>query len=296
MNNRKVAFLGGDRRMATAAKYVAARGYSCTVWGMNEEWDTGDCLRCEEWKEALYGAGAVILPMPVSEDGVRLFCPGLARINPPRIQTLFENLESSVYVSGGRITESIVACAEKCGICVNDYYSCEELQIRNAVPTAEAAVLLALQMMYVTIRDSRCAVIGFGRIGKYLSELLRDMGASVTVAARKKRDLASASSMGLDGIEILEDERNYGLEKLTKGFDLIVNTVPVRLINRELIEKISPPTVIIDLASVPGGVDMQAAAEAGIKAEWGLALPGRFFPESAGIIIGKTVLEMLENK
>lgn len=296
MNENEIAFLGGDRRMAAAAKYVAAQGYTCVVWGLNEEWDVGSCRRtdCDGWKSALNVARAVVLPMPVSNDGVRLYCPGSTLTASPKIRTLFDAIETSIPVFGGRITETVAEYAEKSGLTLTDYSSSEEMQIRNAVPTAEAAVMLALQMMDVTIRDSRCAVIGFGRIGRYLAELLRDMGADVTVAARKCRDLSAAESMGLQGIRIFEDKEDYGLYRLAAGYDLIVNTVPVRLIGKDLVSRMTRRTHIIDLASFPGGVDMQAAEEAGLKAEWGLALPGRYFPESAGIIIGKTVTELLE--
>lgn len=193
MDKNEIAFLGGDRRMAAAAKYVAAQGYPCVVWGMNEEWDVGNCRRSDgdanEWGSTLDKARAVVLPMPVSNDGVRLYCPGNTLTASPKIRTLFEAIDTSVSVFGGRITETVAECAERFGLNLTDYSSNEEMQIRNAVPTAEAAVLLALQMMDVTIRNSRCAVIGFGRIGRYLAELLRDMGADVTVAARKSRDI-----------------------------------------------------------------------------------------------------------
>ena len=54
-------------------------------------------------------------------------------------------------------------------------------------------------------------------------------------------------------------------------------------------------TLIIDLASKPGGVDFNAAKECGIKTIWALALPGKKLPVSAGKIMARTVIDTLED-
>ena len=43
----------------------------------------------------------------------------------------------------------------------------------NAVPTAEGAVQIAMQELPITISQSRCLIIGNGRIGKALHTRLR---------------------------------------------------------------------------------------------------------------------------
>ena len=54
-------------------------------------------------------------------------------------------------------------------------------------------------------------------------------------------------------------------------------------------------TLLIDLASRPGGVDFNAAAELQIKTIWALSLPGRVAPKSAGQIIKTTILNMIRD-
>ena len=46
-------------------------------------------------------------------------------------------------------------------------------------------------------------------------------------------------------------------------------------------------------ASVPGGIDPTAAREGNIRILHGGGLPGRCFPESAGVIVAETVLSLL---
>ena len=65
-------------------------------------------------------------------------------------------------------------------------------------------------------------------------------------------------------------------------FDVIFNTVPALIFSRERLEKLEKSTLLIDLASRPGGVDFNAAAELQVKTIWALSLPGRVAPKSAG--------------
>lgn len=58
-----------------------------------------------------------------------------------------------------------------------------------------------------------------------------------------------------------------------RGFDVIVNTVPAPLIDREMIGTMGSGTFLLDLASAPGGIDLAAAGTAEIKAVWALSLP-----------------------
>ena len=54
--------------------------------------------------------------------------------------------------------------------------------------------------------------------------------------------------------------------------------------------------LLIDLSSVPGGIDFGAAKDIGIKAVWALSLPGKYAPETAGSIICDTLMEYFERE
>ena len=87
-------------------------------------------------------------------------------------------------------------------------------------------------------------------------------GAKVSVAARKFADLAWAESCGY-GIE-----HTGQLEGWLCCYDLVVNTVPARILSEEDLEDLRPGCLVIDLASKPGGVDLEAAARLGVKVIW----------------------------
>lgn len=118
-----------------------------------------------------------------------------------------------------------------------------------AVPTAEGAIQVAMENMDTTLHGSRALVIGFGRVGKLVAHRLQSLGARVTISARKCEDWAWAQAYGYG------TEDSMRLEYWMGGFDLIVNTVPALILNRAHLERVQPGAFIIDLASIPGGVD-----------------------------------------
>jgi dipicolinate synthase subunit A len=75
--------------------------------------------------------------------------------------------------------------------------------------------------------------------------------------------------------------------------DLIVNTVPALVIDNPMITKLSARTVIIDLATTPGGTDFEAAKQCNIKAILAPGLPGLVAPKTAGAILATTIPKLI---
>lgn len=292
----KIALLGGDLRHGTAARVLWSRGWDLTVWGQDRsDWKEEKMPQSSEWEEAVRSADAVVLPLPVSTDGVLLnspFAPSELRVP---IKEIFSKCPEHSAIIGGRIPKEAVAYAESLGLRVFDYFDSEEFQIHNAYTTAEAALSIAMNRLERNIRGARIAITGFGRIAKHLVGILSALGAEVTVAARKGEDLAWASSLGCRTMSLGKDRQN-ALERLCHGYDVIYNTVPHWLFERPFLEKMDEDTFLIDLASVPGGVDICAAKELGINVLWATSLPGKYAPFSAGELIADCVDEILRGE
>ena len=168
---------------------------------------------------------------------------------------------------------------------MGDYLAREELAVLNAVPTAEGAVQLAMEELPVTLQGSPCLVTGFGRVGSALARLLKAMGARVAVAARTPAARAGAIALGCEALDM------HSIGK--GGYAVIFNTVPARVFTADLLKQLDRNTLLIDLASRPGGVDMEAAAALSLKTVWALSLPGRVAPKTAAAAIRHTLLAML---
>lgn len=279
------AVIGGDLRSAYLAGLLAADGYKVITSGFDST-DLPPCVTgCTNPAQAVPLADCVVLPLPVTTDGTTVNAP-FSRMRIPLDQVL-NGLSQDQFLVGGKISDVVRKEAECRGLIIADYLDREELAVMNAVPTAEGAIQLAMEELPITIDGSKCLITGFGRVGRTLSERLVSLGARVTVAARKFADLAWAKSQGCDTIE---------MEALAKAgdFDVIFNTVPVMLFGKEILKGMEKDTLLIDLASRPGGVDFNAAAELQIKTIWALSLPGRVAPKTAGAIIKKTILNMIK--
>ena len=55
-----------------------------------------------------------------------------------------------------------------------------------------------------------------------------------------------------------------------------------------------PGTLLIDLASEPGGVDFPSAGELGIPTVHALSLPGKVAPKASGEIIKNIIYSVME--
>jgi dipicolinate synthase subunit A len=294
MNNIKIGFVGGDRRQSAAAAFLARQGYECALYGLDTDGKTditpdtatGGITRSTTLSGALTGSAMVVLPLPCTNDGVRVNCPAGYDI---KLTDVFGSLTPSQIIAGGRLGESIHELAAAAGVKLFDYYEREELVILNSIPTAEGAVAIAMAEMPATLHGSRALIYGFGRLGKVLAKTLAALGADVTVAARKRGDFAWMEVNGYHAHNINEPP-------LCICPDVVFNTVPAPVLGREALSVLERGTLIIELASKPGGIDMKAAEELGHRVIWALSLPGRVAPVTAGHIIAKSLVAILREE
>ena len=294
-NYRKIAVLGGDRRQTSVADFFAGHGYEVAVWGLPPDAKASSVEVAGGWREAVCDADVLVLPLPASPDNRYLNMPLVQEENvpPPLLLDVLRETPSHTLVAGGRLSVKHKEMLERLGRPFFDYFESEELQQKNAIPTAEGAVEVLMHEVPQTVKGLSVAVTGYGRVSRALSSLLVAMGARVTVMARKSSNLLSAMAMGCDTQMLGEDG---ALLRLGDRFAVIFNTVPCCLFDEEVLRGLSHETVIVDLASAPGGVDVNAAKALGIRAIWALSLPGKYAPVTAGQIIGETVLSYMENR
>ena len=149
----KIALCGGDARLLSAASLFAKNGYSCTVWKCAQG-DCGTATRCHELRQAVDGIGAVILPVPAFTSAGRLTCTSEERTSIDA-HTLFASLPPETQIYAGKAPELIRRIAGEYNLSLWDYAEQEEFSILNAVPTAEAAIQIAMSRLPVTVAGSR---------------------------------------------------------------------------------------------------------------------------------------------
>ncbi len=274
-----VCIVGGDMRQIRLSELLKKEGYTVYSLGLSDEDYDFDVLR---------KASIVIFPMPVSFDDVYINAPfSKKQIAKSKVLGM---LPEDVFVLGGRITADMERELTAKGFEFADYYKREELIVKNAIPTAEGTLEIALSEMPTTIFGSKCLVTGFGRVGKVMAKKLKVLDADVTVSARKCGDFAWIEEAGLTPIHT-ED-----LPLFVEEFDLIINTVPALILTEEVLKRVKDSALIIDLASKPGGVDFSAAKRLNKNVIWALSLPGKTAPLTAGDIIKEAVVNILSER
>lgn len=280
----KIGVIGGDTRQLAVAHTLARDGFRVSCFGVpkNQEKYNGYKI-CNTLEDAVRGAVAVVTGVPYSADGKWLNCP--PEDYAISVKALLCNMTPGQLLLGGRLDKEIYEAAEKHSVRAIDYFASEELTVLNAIPTAEGAVEIAMRELDTALRDARILITGFGRVAKVLAYTLKGLGCDVTVSCRRKSESAWCRVYGYRFLPL------ENLAERVSGYDLIFNTVPATLFTRELLS--NTKAVIIDLASVPGGVDTDAASELGIKVIRALSLPGKVAPRSAGGIIAGSVRDIL---
>ncbi len=279
---------GGDERMAHLANALAEDGEKVSAFALEKSEKLISKVKISADIGEAADHGVVILPLPIS-DGKGFLNAPFAEEKIPFFE-IIGNLSPGTLLFGGKFSTENREEAKKKDIILCDYYEREEFTVRNASLTAEAAVALSLELLRESIRETPVLILGHGRIGRLLLAMLKALDADVTVAARRFSDLAWIRSEGGTPLEFCRLHDNL------KKFRVIFNTVPAPVLKREELVLVRKDAILIDLASAPGGIDLEEAKELGLDARMALGLPGKFAPKTAGEIIRDTVLNELKER
>ncbi len=282
------AVIGGDIRFIRVAQRLAQSGAKVTVAGLGGELKPSANITVSSPEHAVKNSNFIILPLPVTVDKIHINTPDTDKKIP--LDIIYSNVKPNQMIFGGKMSEEFSNEISSCGAIPIDYLKREDFAILNAIPTSEGAIAIAMQEMTKTIYQSKSLVTGYGRISKILCNYLYSLGGEVTVAARKTSDLVWAKSRGYNIVHIDDMLSN------NERYDVIFNTVPSMIFDAKKLRSIDKESVIIDLASKPGGIDFTVAKELGLKVIWALSLPGKVAPISAGDIIYNTIMTIISER
>ena len=290
----RLIFVGGDERMAYAARSLASRGFDALFGAADAkkarlllaERGFGD-LRSERLCDAaasLDSRGALVLPLPVSRDGVNvsdsLFCEQTA------IASLFVSLSPGTRVFCGAAGSVVTDAARDARLELVDYYADEKILIANAALTAEGAIAELIRLSPRALMRSRAVVFGYGRCASQLVRRLVALGSRVTVVARSADRRALAETDGAQAVAPSDAAAACG------EADLAVNTVPAPVIGaREAASLAARGAFVLELASRSG---LSPEAEGLVRVAAAPGLPGRFSPATAGELVASYVAAHME--
>lgn len=285
----KISIIGGDLRIVKLVQMLSEDNIEVYTFALEKAENISkikNVTPCSSLKEVIEKADVIIGPIPLSSNNVDIN----TTFSEEKItlEDLISSIDENKLFIAGSISETVVKLAESKKIKIIDLLKREELAVLNTISTAEGAIQIAMEETYKTIHGSKVLVTGFGRIGKILAKMLQGIGAKVYCEARKNSDIAWIKAYGYNSVHLNE------LSDKIEEFDIIINTVPAIVIDKEKVDKLKEDCLIIDLASNPGGVDKQAVKQRGIKLIWALSLPGKVAPITSAEFIKETIYNILK--
>ncbi|MCR4418953.1 MAG: dipicolinate synthase subunit DpsA [Clostridia bacterium] len=283
--NLTVSVVGGDDRELILIPALVDHGASVRVVGFPGLSFRG-AVAMADLQAAVQGAHVVIFPTPgTDERGAvhAVYSPSPLLLN----EETASRISPGTVVIIGQARPFFQQWALRYGWKLVETAREDEVAILNSIPTAEGAIQLAMQELPITIHGCRALVLGFGRVGQTLAGDLLGLGARVAAADRSPAALARAFAIGCRPVPMafLADE--------VADTDVIFNTVPAPVLNARLLARVSSQSLIIDLASPPGGTDFETASRLGIKARLAPGLPGKVAPRTAGDILARVIPRLI---
>ncbi len=258
----KITVFGTDQRFEYAARTLSGCGF-----------------QTERYAPEAPLSPLLLLPLPASHDGERV--TGFSGV---RLADLLAS--KPALILGGNLSGAFISGARRAGIAVRDYMNVEEFVLKNACLTAQAALGILLSDSPAAPRENPTAILGFGRIGKFLCRGLLSLGCPVTVFARDPRERTMATLIGARSADTATLKEPGAL----RGFRTLVNTVPARLLPQGATTDLPAGSLLLELASGDGNLP---APGTGVIYRRENGLPGRVFPESAGIALGETARDLI---
>lgn len=292
--NINILSAGGDRRFVILSRRLSSRN-GTRVMTYGQGWldpVVGSIFphRLDRISELKQSPDILILPLPLTLDGETLSMPlekGDEAVPPVSLTHLLDlcHPHTRVYCGLTPVAEGFKQLCKSRGLRLIDYMEDEAFTLRNADATAEAAVSLAVTLLPVTMRGTRVLITGGGRIARSLTRLLTAMGAEVTLAARSAAARTQAQLLGARAVPLGD------LVTVLPSMRLVFNTIPAPIFGKEEVGRIPANALTMELASNPGGFDLEALEEYRRPVVKALSLPGKTAPESCAAWLETLIAE-----
>lgn len=242
----KFSVIGGDLRLSNLAETLTKDLNEVSVFGMensNEIVENKNIYKCSTIEEAVDKSDIIIGSIPFMKNKAEVYATFSDK--NIRLDELVKKDNKSKTFIAGSIPQNAKEKLKKSYGKVIDIMKEEELVVLNTIATAEGAVDVAIRNTDTIIHGSNILILGFGRVAKEVANKFHGLSANVTCAARKTSDLAWIKAMGYKEVNINE------LGDDLKTYDIIINTVPHMIIDKEEMQYMNKNVLLIDLASSP---------------------------------------------
>ena len=285
LKNNSVCFVGGDLRQYYLACIFSSQNFDIhsydlslappsTYASFNTNTLSSTCHTHDSLAEALSCCNIIILPYQ------------LDKVLADELSMHIELLKNK-YIFSGNIPNSLKQVLESHTIIYHNYFNPDYIARANAIATAEGTILELIKRSPYNLHGSHILITGYGNCAQVLANKLAGLNTHVTICCRNQFQHFCAQSNGLDYISITDLENNIN------NFEYIINTIPFNVLTNTILSHLNKCTIIIDIASSPGGLDINYATSLGINATVLPGIPGKVSPYSSASILYNYINDVL---
>lgn len=200
---------------------------------------------------------------------------------------LAKNFEENSILFSRTLSDDVKGVLKGKNITFYNLLEDETFIVKNAYLTAEGALGYVIFNTETSLKQLPILILGYGRVGKSLTKIFKDNYSFVAVATDDETEFSIASILA-DEVYTLSDYK----EKLG-AFSVIINTIPKKILQGDILTLIGKDCFILDLASKPGGIDFIEADRLNLKYLHALGVPGKVAPKTAGLYIKDIIMKVL---
>lgn len=286
----KVLFLGGDKRQVEIINHLKERGHNIDVIGYNQAVFSEDIIKLELEQVKIDEYNVVIFPV----SGVKEDFSVVSDFNHDKIilkRDFLNGLNKKALVFTGIKTETLNEMLDVVQHDVIALMDDNDIKKQNSIPTVEGIIGDLIYNTDYTISGSNIFILGYGNVGRPLTEKLKALGADLTIGVIQYEEYKELTQ---NDINCIYTNNKFLMENVMSGSDIVINTVPELIINKDYLEALNKDAYVLDISSHPHGVDFDSANDLKIKNKLLLGIPGKVAPKTAGLILVNKIDSILE--
>lgn len=269
-----ISIIGGDMRQIYLAN-MFLKEKDVFIYGNYSSLLNSRVNNASSLEEAVKKSNIIVCPIPFSKDNVHLYTSTCDK--KIHYKELFSYMTPDKYILSGPYSKEVKEYAKANNVNIIDIASTDQFAVLNAVPTAEGVISIMINDSEITLANSKCLILGYGKCGNVIARLLKGFNMDITIAARNTK-LMIAGIDGYKTIDIQKDKINL------EDYNFVINTVPIEIMNISSIKKLED-YMFIDIANTYDDTNN--------KFENARGIPGKYSPKTAAKTIFNVILDIL---
>ena len=199
--------------------------------------------------------------------------------------TFLNDLSENLTLISGNLPESQLKILNAKQIRHINVMEDEIFAIKNSILTAEGVLANVLEKTQKSIFEQKFLILGTGRCGKAIAKVFSDLNLDFSLSSFDEKNFALAH---------IFSSSNYFKEEVfevLKNFDVIINTVPAKIISEEYVKTIKDGALYLEIASTQSINTAQ-----NLQFDYVLcpALPTKYASDTAGKYLFESIIRAIE--